>query len=287
MTVRPTRSRAQQPARKASPEELRRQKARKLFVEGRKQFSLRKFKTALGLFTRAYAVMPLPGFLYNIAQCHRFLGDCKKANYFYRGYMRDNPGAPNTDVVKKLVARCEAALKEKDLKRRRSAKLFEEARKHHRLGEFKRALDLYAQAYKAAPLPGYLFSMAECHHKLGNFARAVHFYKGYLRDNPGTPKTKLVERLIAECERRAKDAEKRKALARKALNPDLGRTPTGARIPHGRKRIPIYKRWWLWTAVGVAAAAVAVGLTAWFLRPRDEKPWEAPDTTLGTLDWRR
>lgn len=279
-----------QPAPKAEQETLRRQKARKLFIEARKQFSLREFKKALELFTGAYAVMPLPGFLYNIAQCHRFLGDCKKANYFYRGYLRDNPGAPNTDVVNALVARCETVLKQKNLKRRLSRKLFEEAGKHHRLGEYKRALELYAEAYKTLPLSGYLFSMADCHHKLGNFRKAIHFYKGYLRDNPGTPKTKLVEGLIAKCERRAAEKEKtRRILARKALAPQLGQRPAGARIPRPGKPKPLYKRWWLWTVVGVGvvAAAVAAGLTAYFMRPKDDKPWDAPDTTLGTLDWRR
>lgn len=280
--------RAQPPAPDPGKKDaLRRDRARTLFVEGRKQFSLRRFQKALTLFSEAYAVMPLPGFLYNIAQCHRFLGDCTKANYFYRGYLRDNPGAPNTEVVKQLIARCESVLKQQNLKRQRSAQLFEEARKHQRLGEFKRALDLYAQAYRVLPLSGYLFSMGECHKQLGDCRKAVHFYKGYLRDNPGTPKNKMVEGLIGQCEKRIKEEEQRKALARKALNPNLGTGGDGTRIPPPPKPTPIYKRWWLWTAVGAAVTVVVIGLTAWYLRPKDERPWESPDTTLGTLDWRR
>jgi hypothetical protein len=86
-------------------------KAKKLFRKAEKQFYLGRFKKALKLYEKAYDVLPLPGFLYNIAQCHRHLGSYKKAIFFYRGYLAKSRRA-DRKMVEGLIAACQKKLRE-------------------------------------------------------------------------------------------------------------------------------------------------------------------------------
>ena len=87
-----------------------RKQARTRFLEGKKRFALRQFRTALASFKKAYELLPLSGFLFNIGQCYRFLGDCKTAIFYYSGFVRENPGTPDAKFVATLVTRCKGRL---------------------------------------------------------------------------------------------------------------------------------------------------------------------------------
>ena len=54
-------------------------------------------------YEAAYERKPLPGFLYNIAQCHRNLGNYKQAIFGYRNYLRQVPDAANREAVEALI----------------------------------------------------------------------------------------------------------------------------------------------------------------------------------------
>jgi len=261
-----------------------RARARASFALGRKQFNLGRFKPALSLFMRAYDLLPLSGFLFNIAQCHRFLGNCKKAVFLYRGYLRDNPGSPNTNVVQGLVLECEKKLKQQRLRRGRSQQLFSEGVTFYKLGRFAEAVERYARAYKILPLPGYLYALGQSHHKLEQYKKAIHFYQMYLRDNPGTPMSQAIGQLIVECQKKHA-AALRQARGGLAAGTNLGgpngTTPGGkGPIPH-----PVYKRWWFWTAVGVGVAVLVGGLAGGLTRP-DSKALSLPEANFGPRDWR-
>ena len=77
--------------------------ARKHFQKGEKLFNLGRFDEALVEYEAAYERKPLPGFLYNIAQCHRNLGNYKQAIFGYRSYLRQVPGAANREAVLALI----------------------------------------------------------------------------------------------------------------------------------------------------------------------------------------
>ncbi|HVV81872.1 MAG TPA: tetratricopeptide repeat protein [Kofleriaceae bacterium] len=77
--------------------------AKKHFQRGEKLFNLGRFEEALAEYEAAYDRKPLPGFLYNIAQCHRNLGDYKQAIFGYRNYLRQVPDASNRDAVLALI----------------------------------------------------------------------------------------------------------------------------------------------------------------------------------------
>jgi tetratricopeptide (TPR) repeat protein len=97
-------------ARAAEPTPAAKQEARKHFDEGERHFRLGRFADALAAYSRAYEVAPLPGFLFNIGQCHRMLGNHERAVFFYQGYLREKPDAKNRAAVDKLIQDSQAKL---------------------------------------------------------------------------------------------------------------------------------------------------------------------------------
>ncbi|MDY0000819.1 MAG: tetratricopeptide repeat protein [Polyangia bacterium] len=255
-------------------DQTRAAEARKHFEEGKKRFALRQFQTALVSFSRAYELMPLPGFLFNIGQCHRFLGDCTKAIFFYSGFVRENPDTPDASIVQGLIARCQKDLARDEERRARASALFIEARKAQVLQRYDEATRLLTEAYQAFPLTGYLFHLGESHRHGGRLDRAIHFYEAYLKENPGGPQAGQVTRLIADCRRRLEE-KRRKDLAAGRIKEglELGRAGKDAE-PRPR---PLHKTWWLWTSVAVGIAT-AVGLGVG-LGTRDNGPKDSPWAT--------
>jgi tetratricopeptide (TPR) repeat protein len=79
------------------------EKAKALFAEGNQHYNIGEFQPALDLYKLAYRVKPLPAFQFNIAQCHRKLGQHKDAIAMYQAYLVGVPDAPNKDMVESLI----------------------------------------------------------------------------------------------------------------------------------------------------------------------------------------
>lgn len=272
-------------ARKPAPSQRNalRQKARKIFLEGQTHYKLGRFDRALVAYTRAYRLLPLAGFLFNIGQCHRFLRNYKQAIFFYKGYLRETPGAPNLKVVQLLIARTEKKLAEETTRRARAKAEYEEGVRLYALGKVRPALAKFQAAYQALPSPGYRYHIAQCHRKLKEWKSAIFYYQGYLKDNPATPMAGLVEGHLKTCRERLRAEELRR---RGILNPRLGNGHGKGQGPGpgggGPKVVPVYKKWWLWTLVAVGAAALAVGLGVGLSVDRTGYP----DTVLGPVNWK-
>jgi tetratricopeptide (TPR) repeat protein len=102
-------------------------------------------------------------------------------------------------------------------------------------GDYFEALAAFERAFRISDAPGLLFNIAQCQRKLGRRAVALQFYRSYLTRVPDATDRPAIEATIRELE---------------APPPPLDRTP-------------LYKKWWLWTIVGVAVAggvALGVGL---------------------------
>jgi tetratricopeptide (TPR) repeat protein len=78
--------------------------ARAHFDKAEKAFDLGRFEEALTEYQSAYEALPLPGFVFNLAQCYRNLGDDERAIFFYQRYLTLQPDAPNRPVVEQLIA---------------------------------------------------------------------------------------------------------------------------------------------------------------------------------------
>jgi len=78
--------------------------ARALYERAEKSFNVGKFADALADYQAAYEAKPLPGFLFNIAQCYRNMGNYERARFFFRRYLSIEPKAPNRRKVEELIA---------------------------------------------------------------------------------------------------------------------------------------------------------------------------------------
>jgi hypothetical protein len=87
-----------------------RQMARDFYKEGSRLYDVTDYRGALEAFKKAYVNYEEPTLLFNIAQCHRYLGEKSEAVVFYKNYLRKSPNAPNAEDVKGLIAELESAL---------------------------------------------------------------------------------------------------------------------------------------------------------------------------------
>lgn len=99
-------------AGKESPEV----QAREQFRLGQKAYDEGKFDDALKAFSEAYGLQPTPAFLFNIAQCHRNLGNYERAGVFYQQYLELSRSSENAAAVRALLSEVQAADKEEKRK---------------------------------------------------------------------------------------------------------------------------------------------------------------------------
>ncbi|MGE5183814.1 MAG: hypothetical protein ACM31C_17210 [Acidobacteriota bacterium] len=88
------------------------ERAKELYAQGAQHFNLGEFAQALELDKRAYRIKPLPAFLFNIAQCHRKLGQHADAVLMYQSYLAGVPDAENKALVQSLIAEEQTAAAE-------------------------------------------------------------------------------------------------------------------------------------------------------------------------------
>src|SRR6476659_900004 len=81
--------------------------AKRHYDRGEKLFALGKFDEALDEYQKAFDAKPLPGFLFNIGQCYRNLGDYDQAIFSFKKYLKLDPNAPNKEKVDKLIEELE------------------------------------------------------------------------------------------------------------------------------------------------------------------------------------
>lgn len=79
------------------------QKARELFTQGNTYFDLGQFDKAIDAWQQGYQLKNDPGFLYNIAQAYRTMGDAQKAIFFYKRYLSNAPKAHNRGEVEQKI----------------------------------------------------------------------------------------------------------------------------------------------------------------------------------------
>lgn len=138
---------------------------------------------------------------------------------------------------------------------------------------YSEALAEYQAAYQLQPYPLILFNIARLHHKQNHLAEAASYYQRYLDTADGERAERAVQ-LLAEAKREqaAPAPASPPPLPPAAVSPvpppvsPPGPVSPVAVAPASTKAAlrsdPLYKRWWLWTLVGVAVAggATAVGL---------------------------
>jgi tetratricopeptide (TPR) repeat protein len=116
-------SAAAQPAQASHPKTPAAQlaQAKALTTQAELDYKVGHFQQALDGYTQAYELVPTPALLFNIGQCHRLLKNYERAVFFFRGYLRDKPDAPNRTVVDGLVAESQRLLEEEQAQAKKEA----------------------------------------------------------------------------------------------------------------------------------------------------------------------
>jgi tetratricopeptide (TPR) repeat protein len=91
------------PASAGNPSPQALQEARKLTGAATVEYNVGRFEQALDLYTKAYEHYPKAALLFDLGQCHRQLGHYERALFFFHGYLREQPNAPNRALAEKLM----------------------------------------------------------------------------------------------------------------------------------------------------------------------------------------
>jgi hypothetical protein len=92
-------------------------KAHEAYYLASQHYDLGEYREALDGFKDAYRNYEDPTFLFNIAQCHRQLGDKLQAVRAYRSYLSKQPRAPNHVQVREMIAKLEKQLADEQASR--------------------------------------------------------------------------------------------------------------------------------------------------------------------------
>ena len=93
--------------RPAAAEDAAMRAAKRHYERGEKLFALGKFDEALDEYQKAFDAKPLPGFLFNIGQCYRNLGETDSAIFTYKKFLKLDPDAPNREKVQATIDKLE------------------------------------------------------------------------------------------------------------------------------------------------------------------------------------
>lgn len=85
-------------------------KAKQLFNEAEQHFAKGDFAEANKLYQEAYKLKPLNGFLLNIGQCYRGLGQYEKAIEYYKRYIEGSQNELRKADARRLIKVCEEEL---------------------------------------------------------------------------------------------------------------------------------------------------------------------------------
>lgn len=173
-----------------------------------------------------------------------------------------------------------------------------EGKKAFDLGDFAHAIEHYERAYKLKPAPALLFNLGQGHRRAGNLERASFYFRRYLEANPPAAQAKATEEVLAQVQAQLDAAQKAEVARREAaalrlaeeerrmqeealhaqqLSLEQARAEaahaeseaTARRLaleaslkPKAPPPVPVYERWWFWTAIGAAVVGGAVTAAA-------------------------
>ena len=151
---------------------------------------------------------------------------------------------------------------------RECARHYLQARTLSKAGQLADALDEYHAAYAIQHVPTLLFNIARINHKLGRLKEAASAYAAYLRQDVGTEpslKEKAKEYLTQiPPQSEPPQPPPSPAALLPAAQPDLQTQLIPFKPPPPSEpsaaASPIYKRWWLWTAIGAVVLGGTVGV---------------------------
>lgn len=196
-------------------------------------------------------------------------------------------------VFMALLVVSPAAQAQRELDKQGAKDLFNRATTHFNLGKFKEAAAEYEQLYEARPVPSLLYNIAQAHRLDGNAERALFFYKSYLRNSSTASNREEVLGRIATLEKLVEQQRRppnetaplggQPEVTAPARPVEPAAVVIAAPVAPAPAKTPIYRKWWLWTAVG-AAVVVGVGVGVGVSQSGTSYPAASP-TSGGTFQF--
>jgi tetratricopeptide (TPR) repeat protein len=92
----------------AEPTKAAQDEAKPIFAEAQQAYQLGKFEDAIARYEKVYQLTNHPSLLFNLAQCHRQLGNFERAAFFYERYLASaRAPIPNEQLARDLLAEME------------------------------------------------------------------------------------------------------------------------------------------------------------------------------------
>jgi tetratricopeptide (TPR) repeat protein len=170
---------------------------------------------------------------------------------------------------------------------KRAKQLFEEAKKHFLLREYKETIPLLKEAYRLYPAPLFLYNLAQCHLELKEYEEAISYFENFIDSDPKSKERPQAEKFLKQAkeaytieqEKKQRDEEAKREQERLQKMLELEKQKQAQGNTTDKREGPtFYKKWWFWTAVGGAAVAgtgTAVGVSI---------AKSIPNTDLGNQD---
>jgi tetratricopeptide (TPR) repeat protein len=226
-----------------------REQSRAHFVQGTKAFESGDYAQAIVEYEAAYKILPIPAILFNLGQAYRLKGDVHKAIELYERYVAIAPSGRVSDEARADIAELTQQLAVATAAAEKAAA---------ERGAAQKAAEQRAAAERAS---------AEAAARKQEELRRAEARAAVERPAPPPPV------LVAPSP--SSSSSSPSSPSRKPPWPSP--SPDGAR----KGEPPVYRRWWLWTAAGGAAAVVlGVGLGVGLTRAPGAPPVTTSDGTL-------
>ncbi|HET6283116.1 MAG TPA: hypothetical protein VFH73_19315 [Polyangia bacterium] len=166
---------------------------------------------------------------------------------------------------------------------------FEHGERLYKVSRYREALEEFKEGFVSKADPVFLFNIAQCHRLLGEREEALTFYRRYLQADPRSFRRLEIEKRIHDLETQIavdptpppppRTAPRPAASAAPVTMPPpvapvvTSLAPANPTAPAATSLVltarpdepaptarPLYRRWWVWTGIGVVAAVVTATL---------------------------